>query len=217
MSVKEVRGTSAPPQTWWRWALWVIRLLPAVSILVLAPSVAAFLAGDAGAAAALTQQANDTLGATAVFTLAGTLAVGPLGTITGWRWHLILGRDLGLWTFCLAILDLLIAAITSPSGWLDGIAGTAFVAAGSAAALVMVPLAVTSNRFSMQLLGRFWKVLHRLVYGTVALIAVHLVLLFGFHALIPLGVLFGPSFVLRVPAVRRAVVRWRKGRNEARW
>jgi len=213
MTTTQIRESSAPPRVWWRYAVWAARLLPVAAIATLLPGAAAFLAGDPGSAFALAKQANDALGVTAVFTLAGTLAVGPVGTVTGWRWHLILGRDLGLWTFCLAMLDLFIAAVTAPAGWLDGIAGTAFLAAGAAATLVMVPLAVTSNRLSMHLLGGFWKVLHKMVYLVVGLVIVHLVLLIGPGALGPLAVLFGPSLALRVPAVRRAVVRRRKARN----
>jgi sulfoxide reductase heme-binding subunit YedZ len=182
-------------------------------MLSLLPDAAAFLLREPDSAADLSRQANEALGTMALLTLAGTLAVGPLGTVTGWRWHLILGRDLGLWTFVLAMVDLIIAMITAPGDWLGGVAGTAFVAAGAAAALVMVPLAVTSNRYSMQMLGRFWKLLHRLVYAVLALVVVHLVLLAGAQALIPIVVLFGPSLVLRVPAVRSAVVKWRKGRQ----
>ena len=213
MAVTQIRGPSAPPRAWWKYAVRTARLLPIASILALAPAVAAYLGGEPGAAAALATDANDILGFTALLTLAATLAVGPVATLTGWRWHLILGRDLGLWTFCLAMLDLLIAVITSPTGWLDGIAGTAFVAAGAAATLVMVPLAITSNRLSMHVLGRYWKVLHKVVWVVAGLVVLHLVLLVGLRALGPLAVLFGPSIVLRVPPVRQAIVKWRKARS----
>ena len=216
MAIKEVRRTPPVERTWWRWVLWFFRLAPVIAIVALAADIASLARNEPGAAEALAHQANESLGTMALLTLAGTLAVRPLTTLTGWRWHLILGRDLGLWTFGLAMLDLLIAAMTSTSGWLTGIAGTAFVAAGSAAALVMVPLALTSNRWSMQLFGRYWKVLHRLTYAALALITLHLVLLAGVAAVVPLAVLFGPSLVLRVPPVRAAVVRWRRdGRQPA--
>ena len=45
------------------------------------------------------------------------------------------------------------------------------------------------------------------------LVVLHLVLLVGLRALGPLGVLFGPSIVLRVPPVRQAIVKWRKARS----
>ena len=38
-------------------------------------------------------------------TLAGSFAVTPLHTLFGWRWHLVLRRDLGRWAFAFALLE----------------------------------------------------------------------------------------------------------------
>ena len=47
---------------------------------------------------------------------------------------------------------------------------------GFAALVLLVPLAVTSNRLSIRRLGKNWRLLHRLVYVAVSLAAVHYLL-----------------------------------------
>jgi sulfoxide reductase heme-binding subunit YedZ len=51
-----------------------------------------------------------------------------------------------------------------------------FVTVGLLALLLMLPLALTSNRWSMLRLGKHWKVLHQLVWPVVGLALVHYVL-----------------------------------------
>jgi len=208
--------SNTPSLTTPRWqtvALWSARLLPAIPLLVILPAFVAFFLGTPDARRRLDLEAPEVLGNAALLTLAAAFAVGPVATLTGWSWHLILGRDLGLWTFVLATLDLLSAVITAPTGWLNGVAGTAFLSAGTAAVLLMAPLAVTSNRISMRLLGRQWKLLHRLVYGVVAMVSVHLLFLGGGEGLGSVLFLFGPSIVLRIPRVRQYVVARRRQRR----
>jgi hypothetical protein len=48
--------------------------------------------------------------------LAVTIAITPVITVIGWRWHQILARDLGLRTFALAALDVVLAATMSTDG-----------------------------------------------------------------------------------------------------
>lgn len=152
----------------------------------------------------------DLLGTAALFTLAASFEVTPLQTLTGWRWHVILRRDFGMWAAGFALIDLAIAGLTTPDGWLTGTAGKAFLAAGTLAALLTIPLALTSNRRSMRWLGRDWKRLHRLVYVVWVLIALHLYLLEGVRGLVTVALLVGPLILLRVPRVRRWVVRRRR-------
>ncbi|MFF3375140.1 hypothetical protein ACFYXF_19600 [Streptomyces sp. NPDC002680] len=89
-----------------------------------------------------------------------TFAITPVTTVTGRRWHQIPARDLGLWTFALAALDLVLAATMSTDGWRAGVVGQAFLAAGTLATLLLVPLAITSKRRSMRRFGSDWKRLH---------------------------------------------------------
>ena len=202
----------AVPSWFPRVSMGLARMLPVLPMLAMMYLIVAAGLGVGGALVDLREAAPALLGNAALFSLAASFAVTPVGTVTGWRWHQILRRDFGLWTFAFAALDLTLAATVSPEGWRAGVAGQAFLAAGTAATLLLVPLAVTSNRWSMRRFGSDWKLLHKLVYVVLVLVALHLVLLpSGPQELALFIVLIGPSLALRVPRVRRRVIQLRGG------
>lgn len=107
-----------------------------------------------------------------------TLAVTPLRTLTGWhalaRWR----RMLGLFTFFYACWHALAFA------WLDmgfdlaaivaDIGKRPFILVGTAALLLMLPLALTSaDRAVRALGGARWRALHRAVYAIAGLALLH--------------------------------------------
>ncbi|MFO7602500.1 MAG: protein-methionine-sulfoxide reductase heme-binding subunit MsrQ [Gammaproteobacteria bacterium] len=106
-----------------------------------------------------------------------TLAMTPLQKLLQQPWPLRLRRMLGLYTFFYASLHLLTYL------WLDqffvwseivaDILQRPFILVGLLAFLLLLPLALTSNRASQRWLGRRWKRLHRLVYIIAALGIVH--------------------------------------------
>lgn len=107
-----------------------------------------------------------------------TLAVTPLRQVTGWHALARLRRLLGLFTFFYGSLHFLAYA------WLDmgldlaaivaDIPKRPFILAGSAALLLMGPLAATSfNRAIKALGGRRWQSLHRAVYAVALLALLH--------------------------------------------
>lgn len=197
-------------------AVITIRLLPLSAVMVMLPLVLNVLTGRPGAAAVLHEKSADILGTAALFCLVGAFAVTPVRTLTGWGWHLILGRDLGLWTAAFAFADVGLAAGLAEGGWTAGILGDATLVTGTTAVLLLVPLALTSNRFSMRRLGRNWKRLHRLVHAVITVVALHLYFLEGVRGLVEAALLFGPLIVPRLPPVRRRITRWRKRRSGPR-
>jgi len=107
-----------------------------------------------------------------------TLAVTPLRHITGWhalaRWR----RMLGLFAFSYGLLHF------ASFAWLDmglditlivkDIAKRPFILVGSAALLLMLPLAATSFNRAIKALGaKRWQALHRSVYAVVLLGLLH--------------------------------------------
>ena len=187
--------------------MWTIRLLPVLVLVDLWPDLCDALAGTPEGAKNLAESAPVILGVGALRALAGSLAVTPLHTLFGWRWHLVLRRDLGRWAFALAFLDLVIAAADTPGGVVAGVAGHHFLALGTLAALLLAPLMLTSNVWSQKRLGRYWKRLHLLVYPILAILVVHLLLLpDGPSSTLQMTWLFGPSLLLRVPPVRRRAI-----------
>jgi len=97
--------------------------------------------------------------------------------IADWNWIIKLRRMIGLLSFFYATLHLGIYF------WLDQDANIAdalrdinvrsFLAVGMFAFLLLVPLAVTANNYSMRRLGKNWRRLHRTVYAIAMLVLIH--------------------------------------------
>ena len=107
-----------------------------------------------------------------------TLAVTPVRQATGWHAMARLRRMLGLFAFFYGLLHF------SSFAWLDmgldlalivkDIAKRPFILVGSAALLLMLPLAVTSFNAAVKALGaRRWQALHRSVYAVLLLGLLH--------------------------------------------
>ena len=107
-----------------------------------------------------------------------TLAVTPLRQTTGWSALARLRRMLGLFTFFYGVMHFLCFA------WLDmgfdveailkDIPKRPFILVGTAALLLMLPLAATSFNRAIKALGaKRWQLLHRLVYATALLALLH--------------------------------------------
>mgnify|MGYP003684062259 CR=1 FL=1 len=106
-----------------------------------------------------------------------TLLVTPLVRLTGWRQLQRVRRMLGLFTFAYASIHLmaylfLLLEFDFRNLWAD-ILKRPYITVGFAAYLLLVPLAITSNRFAIRLLRKRWAILHRLVYGIALLAVVH--------------------------------------------
>jgi sulfoxide reductase heme-binding subunit YedZ len=107
-----------------------------------------------------------------------TLAVTPLRQLAGWPALARLRRMFGLFTFFYAVLHFLAFA------WLDmgfdveaivkDIAKRPFILAGSAALLLLMPLAATSFNRAIKAIGAArWQRLHRAVYVVACLAILH--------------------------------------------
>jgi sulfoxide reductase heme-binding subunit YedZ len=107
-----------------------------------------------------------------------TLAITPLRQWTGWHALLRLRRGAGLFTFFYALLHFLCFA------WLDmgfefdailkDIAKRPFILVGTAALLLLLPLAATSLNRAVRWLGpQRWQMLHRSVYAVALLAILH--------------------------------------------
>ena len=97
-----------------------------------------------------------------------TLAMTPLRRLLGHAWPIRLRRMLGLFAFFYACLHFLAWAWLDqqwlPQAILADIADRPYITVGFIAWLLLIPLALTSTRWSMRRLGRRWKRLHRSVY-----------------------------------------------------
>ena len=106
-----------------------------------------------------------------------TLTVSPVRQLTGLGVILNFRRMLGLFAFFYAVLHFLIwIGLDQQFAWaymLEDVFERPYITVGFAAFLMLVPLALTSNRFSMRRLGKRWKMLHKLVYSVAGLVILH--------------------------------------------
>lgn len=155
-------------------------------------------------------------GITSLVLLVLSLAVTPISFIFGFKQIIPLRRLLGLYTFfytCLHFLTFL---------WLDyafewdfivgGILEQRFVLVGFAAWLLLLPLALTSNRWSQKKLKKRWKTLHKLVYVIVILALIHFFWLVRNVYVEPTiyAIIVGMLLLTRVKPVRQYIVKQRR-------
>ena len=149
-----------------------------------------------------------------------TLLVTPVRKLTGWRQVQNIRRMLGLFTFVYASIHLLAYLLLLLE--LDfrnlgaDIVKRPYITFGFTSYVLLIPLALTSNNFAIQLLRRRWAVLHRLVYGVAILVVVHVMWLArsSYSEAIAYGVMvsvlllariFNDKFTLLQAALKRRV------------
>ena len=106
-----------------------------------------------------------------------TLSITPLRKLTRLYWLISFRRMLGLFAFFYGSLHLMTYV------WLDkffdvhemlhDIAKRRFITAGMTAFALMIPLALTSTKWSIRKLGKRWQMLHRLIYFSAAAGVIH--------------------------------------------
>jgi len=106
-----------------------------------------------------------------------TLAVTPLRQLLGKPWPLAFRRMLGLYAFFYCALHFLTWLILDqsldPAAILEDIFERPFITIGTAALVLLIPLAVTSTAGWRRKLGPRWNSLHRLIYPIGILICWH--------------------------------------------
>ena len=116
-------------------------------------------------------------------------------------------RALGLLAFFYIVghfLVWLVLDVQILSQILADIAKRPYVTVGFAAFVLLIPLALTSNAWSIRKMGANWRRLHRLVYVAALLGALHFVMLvkgFQFEPYIYMAVILG-LLALRLPMLR---------------
>lgn len=153
------------------WGIYVVGFVPA--------AVYFWLGATGGLGADPVRSFEQTLGLWALRFLILTLAITSLRQLA--RINLLrYRRALGLLAFWYAVMHFTVY-LTLDRGliWstiIPDIARRPFITLGFAALVLLVPLAITSNRRSIRRLGKNWRMLHRLVYVAISLAAIHYLL-----------------------------------------
>jgi methionine sulfoxide reductase heme-binding subunit len=106
-----------------------------------------------------------------------SLAMTPARVITGWIGFIHLRRMLGLFCFFYATVHFLIWLwldhnFSLTAMWQD-VLERPYITFGFLAFVLLIPLALTSNRWAQRKLGRRWSHLHRMIYGIAILAILH--------------------------------------------
>ena len=116
------------------------------------------------------------LGVTAIYILILTLCITPFSVLTGINF-IRFRRAFGLMSFFYIILHF--------STWLlldmqlrwveivESLTRKPFIVFGMMGFLLLIPLAATSNNYSMKRLGKYWQKLHKLIYVAIILGGIH--------------------------------------------
>lgn len=161
----------ARPGSWKIWLLYAAGFVPAVWTF--------YLGATDGLGADPVKTFEHTLGLWALRFLILTLLVTPLRDLTGIG-LLRYRRALGLLAFWYALMHFTVYMVLDQgmnlSAVVADIVKRPFITIGMASLLLLLPLALTSNNWSIRRLGRRWTALHRLVYVAIAGGAVHFIL-----------------------------------------
>ncbi len=114
----------------------------------------------------------------ALYFLLLTLSITPLRQLTGYTQLLRIRRLLGLFAFFYSLVHVLLWLVFDHSLFWQGmwadIIERPYITVGFLAFILMLPLALTSNRFMIKKLGgKRWQQLHRLTYVVCALGLLH--------------------------------------------
>ncbi len=116
------------------------------------------------------------LGLWALRFLVATLAITPLRDLFGINW-IRYRRALGLLAFWYVLMHFLTYMVLDQylnfAAIIDDIVRRPFITIGMAAFVMLIPLALTSNNWSIRRLGLRWVKLHRLVYVIAAAGVLH--------------------------------------------
>ncbi|MDO9416931.1 protein-methionine-sulfoxide reductase heme-binding subunit MsrQ [Pararhizobium sp.] len=190
------------------WALYAIGLAPAVWTFYLGAT------GQLGADPVRTFERF--LGLWALRFLILTLAITPLRDLAGINW-LRYRRALGLLAFYYALMHLSVYMILDQALNLSAVIADVikrpYITIGMASFLLLVPLAVTSNTWSIRRLGGNWNRLHKLIYLIAAGAALHFAMLVKVITLEPAIYIALVALLLAWRPIRPRYNRWKRAQS----
>lgn len=190
------------------WALYALGFIPAAWAFYLGAT--GQLPGNA------VKEFEHLLGLWALRFLVATLTITPLRDLFGLNW-LRYRRALGLLAFYYVLMHflsyMLLDQMLRVQAILADIARRPFITIGMAALVMLIPLALTSNNWSIRKLGQRWNKLHRLAYVIAAAGALHFAMAVKVVGPEQMLYIFLVLLLLAWRAVRTPFLRWKRQRT----
>lgn len=192
------------------WALYAIGLLPGV--------YAFYLGIFGGLGADPVRAFEHLLGLWALRFLCLGLAVSPMRDLLGIN-LISYRRALGLLAFYYVLAHFAVYLTLDRGLILSSIAGDIlkrpYIMLGMAGLLMLIPLAATSNRWSIRRLGQRWNRLHKLVYAIAAAAVLHYALSLKTITAEPAFYIAVVTILLGYRLVRPKLLEWKRSRRTA--
>lgn len=189
------------------WALYGIGLCPALWYF--------YLAATGGLGFNPVKEFEHLLGIWALRFIIATLAITPLRDLAGINW-IRYRRALGLLAFYYVLMHFTVYALLDlrlDLGAVGGdIAKRPYITIGFACLLLLIPLAVTSNNWSIRKLQQGWNRLHKLIYLIAAGGAFHYVLAVKSVTLVPFIHVALIVLLIAYRPLRRPILNWKRGK-----
>lgn len=193
------------------WALYAIGLLPAAWYF--------YQAATGGLGFNPVKTFEHLLGIWALRFLIAALLITPLRDLMGINW-LRYRRALGLLGFYYVLMHFGVYAfldlrLNLGAVWAD-ILRRPYITIGMACLVLLIPLAITSNNWSIRKLGSRWNSLHKLSYIILAGGILHFVLARKSLTLEPAFYLAVAALLLAYRPVRKPIMKWKRERANTR-
>jgi sulfoxide reductase heme-binding subunit YedZ len=164
------------------------------------------------------QAATQRTGQIAIVLLALSFASSPVKLFTGWAFLSFLRKTFGLYAFYYAVIHLILFSVVDYGLNIDllgrALVSKPFIIVGLTVFLILLAMALTSNKPAKARLGKNWKRLHRLVYIAAPLAGLHFAWALKGDLFTLSGNIFWPVvylvtvtilLVLRIPAIRNRI------------
>jgi sulfoxide reductase heme-binding subunit YedZ len=190
------------------WALYVIGLCPAVWSF--------YLGATGGLGINPVKEFEHLLGLWALRFIILTLAVTPLRDLVGINW-IRYRRALGLLAFYYVLMHfsvwMLLDLGMDVNAVFADILKRPYITIGMVCLAALVPLAVTSNNYSIRRLGKLWVDMHHLIYPIALGGALHYFLAVKSITSGPFIHIAAIALLLAYRPLRKPILRWKKARK----
>lgn len=190
------------------WALYAIGLVPAAWYF--------YQAATGGLGFNPVKEFEHLLGIWCLRLIIATLAITPLRDLAGINW-IRYRRALGLLAFYYVLMHFSVYALLDLQLDLGAVGGDIakrpYITIGFACLLLLIPLALTSNNWSIRKLASRWNTLHKLIYLIAVGGAIHYVLAVKSVTLVPFIHVALIVLLLAYRPLRRPILDWKRGRR----